>query len=326
VQANAGGAVPEPLQELPSRATVYVFGPIDSGKSTLCSALAQESRLLGQLAYLDCDPGQSTIGPPATVGLRLYPATSAEAAAAEAPADESSASGDGSPADESSASGEGSEYLRFIGSTSPVGHLLRMLCGVRRLADHARLHAERERAAGSSGASRLIVDSSGFVEGAVAIEFQYNLIECLRPEILVGLGESASVRRVLANFRRDRSVRTVPLPVPPAVREKSAEARQSYRKNRFATYFRQARRAYVRIDRIGLNGRVPDFRRRGTVTGRLCALAGEGHFVESLAIAQQYHADKNTLEILTPAESLGRVTALQFGSIFLRPDGEEQRA
>jgi polynucleotide 5'-hydroxyl-kinase GRC3/NOL9 len=51
---------------------VYVLGAPDQGKTTFCRFLVQELSADTLTGFLDCDTGQSTIGPPATVGLALY--------------------------------------------------------------------------------------------------------------------------------------------------------------------------------------------------------------------------------------------------------------
>ncbi|MFA5295957.1 MAG: Clp1/GlmU family protein [Methanoregulaceae archaeon] len=44
----------------------------DQGKTTFCRFLVQELSADTLTGFLDSDTGQSTIGPPATVGLALY--------------------------------------------------------------------------------------------------------------------------------------------------------------------------------------------------------------------------------------------------------------
>nr|WP_245249403.1 polynucleotide 5'-hydroxyl-kinase [Methanolinea mesophila] len=87
------------------RGTVYILGGTDRGKTTLCTVLQELSPGTGSVAVLDCDPGQSTVGPPATVGLRLVNLHR--------------------------------PLLKFVGSTSPSGHFLPLMTGAARLHDIA---------------------------------------------------------------------------------------------------------------------------------------------------------------------------------------------
>jgi polynucleotide 5'-kinase involved in rRNA processing len=92
-------------------AVVYLLGAIDTGKSTLCRFLVEELSQETVSAFLDCDTGQSTIGPPGTVGLALY------------------RDGNRDPF---------RTALRFVGSTSPSGHLIQEMAGASRLLQLAR--------------------------------------------------------------------------------------------------------------------------------------------------------------------------------------------
>ncbi|BBL68437.1 Clp1/GlmU family protein [Methanoculleus chikugoensis] len=85
---------------------VYVVGATDCGKTTLCRYLVDTAAAQTRAAYVDCDTGQSRIGPPTTEGMAVYP----------------------DPSD---------PYLRFVGSTSPGGHFVQILTGAKRLAEKA---------------------------------------------------------------------------------------------------------------------------------------------------------------------------------------------
>ncbi len=83
---------------------VYVVGGVDTGKTTLCGFLTRRLAALGPAALLDGDPGQSAVGPPATLGVQLP---------------------------------DGSVCLNFVGATSPRGHLPRTVTGIKHLTQRA---------------------------------------------------------------------------------------------------------------------------------------------------------------------------------------------
>jgi len=85
---------------------VYVVGATDSGKTTLCRYLVDTAAEQTRTAYVDCDTGQSRIGPPTTEGMAVYP-------------------------------GPSEPYLRFVGSTSPGGHFVQTITGAKRLVEKA---------------------------------------------------------------------------------------------------------------------------------------------------------------------------------------------
>lgn len=84
------------LSKSPKPATVYVLGGNDRGKTTLCTALFQSLAAGFNVAYIDCDPDQSVIGPPATAGLKVH-----------------------------YNSGKNKTFLRFLGTTNPAAHMHR---------------------------------------------------------------------------------------------------------------------------------------------------------------------------------------------------------
>ncbi len=84
---------------------ILVVGGTDVGKSTLARYLHQRLEQAGMdPAYLDGDPGQSSLGPPTTMTVRL---------------------------------GDGRVRRWFVGDTTPRGHMLPMLVGAFRLSQAA---------------------------------------------------------------------------------------------------------------------------------------------------------------------------------------------
>jgi polynucleotide 5'-hydroxyl-kinase GRC3/NOL9 len=57
------------LEENTEKQLIYVIGGIDSGKTILCRFLAERLSVKHKTAYINCDPGQSVIGPPASLGM-----------------------------------------------------------------------------------------------------------------------------------------------------------------------------------------------------------------------------------------------------------------
>src|SRR5438270_11683288 len=52
--------------------TAVALGGLDSGKTSFCRMCAAVAVRLGStVAYVDSDVGQSTVGPPTTIGLKL---------------------------------------------------------------------------------------------------------------------------------------------------------------------------------------------------------------------------------------------------------------
>ena len=255
---------------------VYVVGATDSGKTTLCRYLVDETATRTRTAYVDCDTGQSRIGPPTTEGMALYP-------------------------------GPSEPYLRFVGSTSPGGHFIQTITGAKRLVEKA---AER-----SAGAT--IIDSPGLVSGGVGAEFQFQMIDLLRPTRIVALQHGRELERLLTNFARHPAMVIHRVPVSPAAVARTAAGRRRYREERFAAYFADGRSQDIPLRGLGLQGRVPDLQNPHGVERRLVSLNDSDNFTLALAIAGEMHPGGRRLEVFAPPFDPRAVASVRFGSISL---------
>jgi len=263
-----------PGADTPER--VYVVGSTDSGKTTLCRYLVDEAATRMRTAYVDCDTGQSRLGPPTTEGMALYP-------------------------------GPPDLYLRFVGSTSPGGHFVQTLTGAKRLVEKA----------AELGAGATIIDSPGLISGGVGIEFQFQMIDLLRPTRVVALQRGRELERLLANFARHPEIAVHRIPVSPAAVARTATGRRRYREERFASYFADARSQEVLLRGLGLQGRVPDMRNPRGVAGRLVSLNDPENFVLALGIVEELHPRERRVEVFAPPFDPAAVASVRFGSIYL---------
>ncbi|MDK2889783.1 MAG: polynucleotide 5-hydroxyl-kinase [Methanoculleus sp.] len=256
--------------------SVYVVGGTDSGKTTLCRYLVDEAAARTRTAYVDCDTGQSRLGPPTTEGMALYPGTP-------------------------------EPYLRFVGSTSPGGHFIQTLTGAKRLVEKA----------AECSARATVIDSPGLVAGGVGTEFQFQMIDLLRPTRIVALQRGRELERLLANFARHPEIAIHRVPVSPAAVARTATGRRCYREERFAFYFADARSQEVLLRGLGLQGRVPDMRNQRGVAGRLVSLNDAENFVLALGIVEDLHPGGRRLEVFAPPFDPAAVASVKFGSIYL---------
>jgi polynucleotide 5'-hydroxyl-kinase GRC3/NOL9 len=191
-----------------ARGVTLLIGGLDSGKSTLARRIAGAGIRAGQqVAYLDADVGQSTVGPPTTVGLRLC----TTAADLEEP----------TLAD--------AHHLAFVGATSPQGHLLPLVVGTRLLLDRARAEGE-----GST-----VIDTTGLVSGVYAQLLKFHKVSVLQPDLVVGLERGEELQPVLGVIRRFFATEVVSLRVHPEVLPMSVEQRALNREAAMARYFRE---------------------------------------------------------------------------------------
>lgn len=274
------------LSQTDARERVYVVGSTSSGKTTLCRYLVGELPPHRWAAYVDCDTGQSTIGPPTTEGMVLYPLPPAESSARI--------------------------YLRFVGSTSPGGHFLQTLTGAKRLVDKA----------AELGAGATIIDSPGLISGGVGIEFQVQMIDLLRPTRIVALQHGRELEPILANFARNPTITIHRITVSPATATRTTPERRRYREERFTAYFADARFEEVSLRRLGLQGRIPDLAIPHGARQRLISLNDHDNFVLALGIAGEMRTRRRRLSVFAPSFDPAAIASIRFGSINLDIDAE----
>jgi polynucleotide 5'-kinase involved in rRNA processing len=197
----------ELLERLVARSgTILVLGGIDTGKTSFGLSLAEAARASGiSAAYVDADIGQSTIGPPACVGLKFLSDL------------------EGVDRDSVTAADE----LAFVGSMSPSGNLLSLVSGTGRLVAEAR----------EAGAGLIVVDTTGLISGTQAELLKYHKLQVVRPDAVVGFQRGEELEPLLGIVSRFFPTDVTALKVHGAVKERSAEERMAYREERFASYF-----------------------------------------------------------------------------------------
>lgn len=276
--------VPEPWQALPRAGLsgpILIVGGPDSGKSALARYLYRQFRQQGQpVAYVDGDPGQSTLGPPATVALGL----SSEQAEDTFPPDRL-------------------RRLWFVGSTTPRGHMLPLLAGAARLLQDAH----------RASAGPIIYDSSGLVDprvGGAALKLA--LVDVLQPQLIIAIQSRRELEPLLLSWRKQRGLELVELTPAPAARRRDTAERQAHRAAQFARYFRPARQLTLDLDRYAITPAV-DWQPQ-----RLLALRDDRGFTLALAIMQEQTAAGEVV-VLTPLPEADAVVAIQVGDLLLDP-------
>ncbi|MEW6388195.1 MAG: Clp1/GlmU family protein [Thermodesulfobacteriota bacterium] len=206
---------------LESGGVTLLLGGVDTGKSTLSRYLIYRAFTAGEPAALvDLDLGQSHLGPPATLGLGLFPPRF--------------------PGDD----GLFPEGLYFVGQTSPVGAILDVAVGCRSLVDLA----------GELGAARVVVNTCGLIHGPAALRLKRAKLELLRPRLILALereGELGPLLRALGNAEAET---TMLLPVSGRAAGRPPEERRRYREERFRQYFYQARPLELPLGSFGWQG------------------------------------------------------------------------
>lgn len=182
---------------------VLVIGGTDVGKSTFCRFLVDQGVAKGlKVGFVDADIGQSQIGPPTTIGLKLFFQTSIS----------------------------NTDDLYFVGSTSPERHLLQCVAGTCLMVD----------AALEAGAELVVIDTTGYVEGAAAVALKRHKIELIQPDYLICIRRSNELNPIVAGFVGINTIQIHHLSPHKGVTSKSSESRRRYRESRFEHYFADA--------------------------------------------------------------------------------------
>jgi polynucleotide 5'-hydroxyl-kinase GRC3/NOL9 len=186
--------------------TVVLVGGLDTGKTSLSRNVLTAAIEAGRpAALLDADVGQKTVGPPATVTLKMVRSAADLEPGSLAVADE----------------------MSFVGSTSAQGHLLPVVAGV------ARLH----RRAKDEGADLVVVDTSGLVSGITGQVLKYHKVELLEPDLVIGLQRGEELLPLLGVIQRFFPTQVVPLGVHPDVVPTTVDRRADNRERAMRAYF-----------------------------------------------------------------------------------------
>lgn len=191
------------------RGVVMVVGATDTGKTTLTLAAANRAVSAGlRVAVLDTDLGQSEVGPPGTLGVVRLEAPAATLTELKPRA------------------------MAFVGATTPVGHLLAVVQGARRLASHA---LER-------GDELVLVDTSGLVQGRLAEKLKLAKLTVLEPALVVVIQRERELERLADLMAASGRAPVVQVQSPPEAQRKSPIYRRLQRANRLRRHFATARR------------------------------------------------------------------------------------
>jgi polynucleotide 5'-hydroxyl-kinase GRC3/NOL9 len=259
-------------------ATAYIVGRSDSGKTTLARYLVDRLATDRAVGYLDGDPGQSSVGPPATIGLRIP----------------------------DRAAGRARELLRFVGSVTPADHPAANVRAMTSLAAAAR----------DAACDVLVVDSSGFVGGDAGQRFQRAALRSLSPDVLVIVDPGPWTADLeAADDRADRQV--VRVPRSAHVRGRTQAERREYRARLFERYFRAATISDVHLGRGRLAPSFQRLVEDDDQAGRLLGLLDAEGFLLSLALLVGLDATCGVARVAAPPYASDRLSAVGVGSVSL---------
>lgn len=275
-----------------------VVGVPDSGKSTLSRYLTHYLTHANRIvALIDCDVGQTHLGPPTTLGMMLY----------TNPTD---------PCDTLKP-----HHMRFIGATSPSGHLLDIVVATKKMADKAL----------NSGAEVVIVNTSGLILGVAGAELKLNKLDLLCPKYVLALQESSEIEHLLTYLEKRHTMSIFRLPISAHARKRPPEVRRRFREEKYREYFKESQIVKMPLSQVGPKGYVWWRERNvriGAVKNLLLGLCDAENCLLALGILQEFDLQQRSVHILTPLSSRDgdKVRTVQLGEIKIHPDGQEEGA
>jgi polynucleotide 5'-hydroxyl-kinase GRC3/NOL9 len=314
---------------------IMILGEMDTGKTFLCTYLA--NRMIGfglKAGVIDCDLGQSDIGPPGCLGLSL--AAAPFTFMADAPV----------------------SGLHFVGSHSPEGHLTTMVVGLHRLVQMANRESDV-----------IFIDTCGWTLGDGARLLKGAKISVLDADLVVLLQRGSELEHLVAPFPHLRIFR---LPVAKKSTPTDQMTRQKLREDISKRYFRETRVFTMRFDQIRTmgayfrtgreienlggvplvygetfpgyeghlavpaesvtDGQKTELTQRfspcrlvdpGMIKGALIGLLDGNLLTLGLGIVESIDFAHRRISFVTPVDPTGEIKVLAFGSLKYHPDGSE---
>src|SRR4030042_3611030 len=278
---------------------IILLGATDTGKSTLAKFLILNLCQRGlKVALIDADIGQSTLGPPATIGFAVFKSDPDWEVVLSPP------------------------EIFFVGSTTPEGHFPLFLKGVKRMVDKAT----------SYGTELILVDTTGFVLGEAGKELKRRKIDLLSPRFIFALQKSVELAPMLELYERNPLYKIYRLPLSEQVKPRSMEERRMNRANKFRDYFKDSVIHELAIEEIQIEGEVIDPTGECIpldwslrIHGLLIGLKNSNDETLALGIIKNYFEEKNVVRVSTPLRDTQRVRTIQLSSLKVIPLYEEER-
>jgi polynucleotide 5'-hydroxyl-kinase GRC3/NOL9 len=265
---------------------IIAIGDVDSGKSTLCTYLA--NMLLNKytrVSVIDADVGQSDIGPPTSIGLGVT---------------------DGyilSLADIDPAS------MFFVGHTSPAPVQDKVILGIRKLMELSSINN-----------SPIIINTDGWVADREACQFKASMINEISPDLVAVIQSEREIDPIMDAA----SSPVIRVQSPAAIRKRTRDERRRLRELSYRRYLANAVTRQINFDKVELRGAQVRNGRLLAATQKLRSIVGfldEKNLLSGIGILKGVEQKAKVLRIYTPMRR--PVEVIEFGSVKLTDDGKE---
>ena len=191
----------ELAQEVAASGVSMLIGGLDTGKTTLALRAVRLALESGRTPVLvDADVGNSTIGPPACVGMKVF----------------------NSPADLEKL--DQPDGLHFVGTVTPSRLVLQHVVATAVMAEKARRVGDV-----------VIIDTTAVASGVSGETLKYHKSELCRPEKIIALQRGEEMEPVVGMLRRFLSADVVTAAPDPSLNPMSPDTRARKRADGFAS-------------------------------------------------------------------------------------------
>ncbi len=189
----------ELAREVSRTDVAMLLGGVDTGKTTLGLLAARMALAEGRtVAFVDADVGNTTVGPPACVGLKIL-RTLDDLNEIASP-----------------------DFLHFVGTITPTRLVLQQVVATAAMVDLAKQHADL-----------VIVDTTAVASGVAGESLKYHKTELVRPDKVVVLQRGGEMEPIVGMLRRFLGVDVTVAPSDPNVMPVSPDERAARRQDAF---------------------------------------------------------------------------------------------
>ncbi|MFZ3106553.1 MAG: Clp1/GlmU family protein [Candidatus Hydromicrobium sp.] len=265
---------------------IFLLGQTDTGKTTFAKELIKRYLEKNKkVAFIDSDVGQSTIGPPTTIGLKLIKCNE-------------------------DAHNNNYSNLYFVGSTSPRGYFLPMVIGTYKLSQIF-----------LKSVYSTIIDTTGLVLGDYGQNLKFYKINLILPGYLVIFEKEDELKPYREMFKNNKKIKTFIIKIKGDIKERSYAQREEYRGEKFREYFKKGKEQILNLGELSSFPPIVEFKSR-IQKFNVLGLEDEYNKLLGIGIFLDFEQNEN-IKIYTPITNIKKVSFLKLGSIKITKEGKK---
>jgi polynucleotide 5'-hydroxyl-kinase GRC3/NOL9 len=260
------------------RGTAILIGATDSGKSTLTKYLVEKLiRENIKVSVVDADIGQSTLGLPGTISMRVF-------------------------SNEKDIENFRFERMFFVGSTNPAKRISMVIDGSKRMVDFCKEKSEI-----------IIVDTTGLISGEIGRALKIGKIRAIKPEHIIAVQRNDELEHIL-NLIEGIPIHRIR--ASSLAKGRDRENRVHYRKKKFLDYFDMKEISEFLLNQNDVrffynsksfNLREGDFK-KGTIIGL-------NHNADTMGLGAVIETIDDSVIFKSPIKSLKGINRVLFGDM-----------